>query len=102
LATTARPQQPRRNTPALRAWWAVALEKEEWMSALARAKVKVAVRKHRPTRTPVLWTDVVVGVGADMAVTDVVGGCSIDRSSIAVFMVTPFICLRCKYRILTP
>jgi hypothetical protein len=102
LATTARPQQPRRNTPALRAWWAVALEKEEWMSALARAKVKVAVRKHSPTRTADLLRDVVVGVGAAMAVTDVVSGCSIGRLSIAVFIVTPFMDLRCKYCTLTP
>jgi hypothetical protein len=57
------------------------------MRALPMAKVKVAVRKHSPTRTAVLLTDVVVGVGADMAVTDVVGDFSIDRSSIAVFMV---------------
>ena len=57
----------------MRALWAVALEKYERMSALPIAKVKVAVRKHSPTRTAVLLTDVVVGVGAAMAATDVAG-----------------------------
>jgi hypothetical protein len=40
-----------------------------------------------------------VGVGAAMAATDVAGVCSIDRSSVAVFMVTPFVGLQCKYPI---
>jgi hypothetical protein len=43
------------------------------MSALPIAKVKVAVRKHTPTRTEVLLTDVVVGVGAPLVGQDVVG-----------------------------
>jgi hypothetical protein len=65
------------------------------------AKVKVAVRKSSPTRTAVLLTDVVVGAGAATTATDVAVVCSIDRSSIAVFMVPPFVGLRCKYSILT-
>ena len=60
----------------MRALWAVALEKYERMSALPIAKVKVAVRKNSPTRTAVLLTDVVVGVGAAMAATDVAGACA--------------------------
>ena len=66
------------------------------MSALPIAKVKVAVRKNSPTRTAVLLTNVVVGVGAAMAATKVAGVWSIDRSSVAVFMVSPFVDLRCK------
>ena len=71
----------------MRASCAVALEKDERMSALPIAKVKVAARKHSPTRTAVLLTDVVVDVGAAMAATDVAGVCCIDRSSVAVVMV---------------
>ena len=48
-------------------------EKYERMSALPIAKVKVAVRKHTPTRTEVLLTDVVVGVGAPLVGQGVVG-----------------------------
>jgi hypothetical protein len=76
--------------------WAAALEKYELMSALPIAKVKVAVRKKSPTWTAVLLTDVVVGVAAAMAATDEAGACCRDRSRVAVFMVTPFVNLRCK------
>ena len=60
------------------AWWAVALEKYEWMHALPTAKVKVAVRKNSPTATAGLLTDVVVGsvlcfVGSAMVANDVAG-----------------------------
>jgi hypothetical protein len=85
----------------MRVPWAVALEKYERMSALPVAKVRVAARKHSPTRTAVFVTDVGVGVAEAMAGTDVAGVCSIDRSSVAVFMVTPLMGLRCKYRKLT-
>jgi len=73
LTATARPQHARRNTPTMRAVWAVAVEKYERMSALPIAKVKVAVRKHSPTRTEVLLTEVVVGVGAPLVGQNVVG-----------------------------
>jgi hypothetical protein len=52
-----------------------------------------------------LLTDVGVGVGAAMAATDAAGACSRDRdrSTVAVFMVTPFVNLRCKWTLtLTP
>ena len=77
----------------------VALEKYEWMRALPIAKVKVAVRKSSPTRAAVLLTH--VGVGAAVSAMDLAGVRSIDRAGVAVFMVTPFVDLRCKYRILT-
>ena len=85
----------------MRALCAVALEKYERISVLPMAKVKVAVRKHSPTRTAVFLTDVPSvhsargrsGHGPDEVA--VVG--SIDRSSVAVFMVTPMVVgLRCK------
>ena len=67
------------------------VEKYEWMSALPIVKLKVAARKHSPTRNAVLVTAVVVGVGATMVATDLAGVCSIDRWSVAVFMVTPVV-----------
>ncbi len=81
----------------MRALCAVALEKNELMSALPIAKVKVAVRKHRPTRTAVLRADVVRGVGAASAATVVVACAScVARFRVAVSMVPPFVNLRCK------
>src|SRR5579862_118258 len=61
LAATERPQQPKRRTPTARAPWASALVKCRLMRALPMAKVKVAARKHSPTRTAVFLVDVAVG-----------------------------------------
>ena len=80
----------------MRALWAVVLEKYERMSALPIAKVKVAIRKHSPTRTAVFLAGVAPGVGAASAATVVACACCMDRSSVAAFMVPPFVNLRCK------
>jgi hypothetical protein len=81
---------------------AVVFEKYEWISALPMAKVKVAVRKSSPTRTAVFLVDGLAGplccmVGAVTVPNEVAVVGPIDRSSVAVFMVTPMVGgLRCK------
>jgi uncharacterized membrane protein HdeD (DUF308 family) len=72
-------------------WCGAALEKYEWMSSLPIAKVKVAVRKHIPTRKEVFLSDVVLGTlsfiaGAVIVAKDAAGVCSIDWLNGAVFM----------------
>jgi hypothetical protein len=87
-------------------WCGAALEKYEWISALPIAKVKVAARKHIPTRKEVFLSDVVLGtlsliVGTVMVAKDAAGVCSMDWLHRAVFMSLLRLDLRCKYTRLT-
>jgi hypothetical protein len=70
---------------------AVALDSDGRMSALPMAKVKVATRKHNPTRPAVPFVDIPADTGAARVPTDVAGVRPVDRSSVAIVMVTPFI-----------